>query len=84
MTDQAHDTLGGELADALREELDWLTPMQIRSALETVLPVVLRYADAQVAAERERIDADIRAAAARYVHGDRFAEVAARIVRGQS
>lgn len=49
-----------------------------------VLGIVEKYRIEREYQLRERIAAEIEAAAARYVHGDRFAEVAARIARGDS
>jgi hypothetical protein len=50
----AADTLRDELAEAIEKFAGhWLTKGDNIALAEAVLPVVLRYADAQVAAERE-------------------------------
>jgi hypothetical protein len=51
VTGGAHDTLRDELADFF---YDATTPRDEDALADAVLPVVLRFADAQVAAERER------------------------------
>jgi hypothetical protein len=72
VTGEAHDTLRDELAEAgarawvgLVSEEEHGLPVDANIAGErlrdALLPVVLRYADAQVAAERERIAAAIEA-----------------------
>jgi hypothetical protein len=64
------DSLWAELSEETKEDIR----QYVLPRVEAAAPLIER----QV---RERIAADIEAAAARYVHGDRFTEVAARIAR---
>jgi hypothetical protein len=95
MIDQAHDTLRDELHRVLWHV--WQNPSE-RPAdyaaewTDAVLPVVLRYADAQVAAERERLATAVEDYAERYGdpadNGYQYAQLIrggdpARIARGQ-
>jgi hypothetical protein len=58
VTGGAHDTLRDEFAATL---YDYLEEESAGYVADRLLPVVRRYADAQVAAERERIAAAIEA-----------------------
>jgi hypothetical protein len=53
VTGEAHDQLRDELADFL---YDATTPRDEDALADALVPVVLRYADAQVAAERKLAD----------------------------
>jgi hypothetical protein len=87
VTGGAHDTLRDELFDTIERRVetneygvsDWPTSGWLLT--DAVLPVVLRYADAQVAAERERLAAvrallDPDAEMATWVVGHRYFEEA--------
>jgi hypothetical protein len=56
VTGGAHDTLRDQLVDFL---YDATTPRDEDALADALVPVVLQFADAQVAAERERIIADL-------------------------
>jgi hypothetical protein len=99
VTGGAHDTLRDELLQAaldtalIQSEYPdrWLapTPTEAVRIVDTVLPVVRRYADAQAAAERDRIATAIETASissTSYADTQLTAAVmreAARIARGQ-
>jgi hypothetical protein len=57
VTGGAHDTLRDDLAEALTPLAEAVTPIvdddELAEVVWAVLPVVLRFADAQVAADRE-------------------------------
>jgi hypothetical protein len=100
VTGEAHDTLRDELLRAIAradqflpadgsgdDDYDWAhtAEMMYGLSVDGALPVVRRYADAQVAAERERIAADIQAMPTYHMHATptEVRDLAARIARGQ-